>query len=199
MREKIVLYCKENLGLNIPIKIFETDDQGVSMRVGLGYDVHRLVDGRKLILGGETIPFEKGLLGHSDADVLVHAVCDSLLGAAGLGDIGHHFPDTSPEYKDADSMDLLRKCRTMINEIGLYPINLDATVFAEAPKLAAYKTKMEKNLSDALKVDPQRINIKATTTEGLGPVGRGEGIAAMCVVLIESRNLHGVSPAKDGL
>ncbi len=167
------------------------------MRVGLGYDVHKLVVGRKLILGGETIPFHKGLLGHSDADVLVHAVCDALLGAAGLGDIGDHFPDTSPEFKDADSMDLLRKCRAMIHGIDLYPINLDITVFAEAPKLATHKTKMEKNLADALKVVPQRINIKATTTEGLGPVGRGEGIAAMCIVLLERRDHHGISSMKE--
>jgi 2-C-methyl-D-erythritol 2,4-cyclodiphosphate synthase len=155
------------------------------MKIGMGYDVHQLVDGRKLVLGGETIVYEKGLLGHSDADVLVHAVCDALLGAAGLGDIGQHFPDTSPDYKDVYSLDLLVRTNEMINSKGLRLVNLDTTVLAQAPKLAPYKSKMEKNLARALKIDPKRINIKATTTEGLGPVGRKEGIAAMCVVLLE--------------
>lgn len=155
------------------------------MRVGMGYDVHRLVEGRKLILGGETIPHDKGLLGHSDADVLVHAVCDALLGAAGLGDIGDHFPDTSPDFKDACSIDLLVTTNAMIAARGLQPVNLDATVFAQAPKLGPFKSKMEKNLADALKMERERINIKATTTEKLGPVGRKEGIEAMCVVLLE--------------
>lgn len=155
------------------------------MKIGLGYDIHRLVGGRKLILGGEIIDHKKGLLGHSDADVLVHAVCDALLGALGLGDIGQHFPDTAPEYKDIYSIELLTRTNTMVKENGFYLVNLDATIFAQAPKLLPYRSKMEKNLADALKTDPQRINIKATTTEGLGPVGREEGIAAMCIVLLE--------------
>lgn len=158
------------------------------MKIGMGYDVHQLVDGRKLILGGETIAYEKGLLGHSDADVLVHAVCDALLGAAGLGDIGQHFPDTSPDFKNAYSIDLLVQTNEMVSSKGLRLVNLDSTVFAQAPKLGPYKSKMEKNLARALKIDPERINIKATTTEGLGYVGRKEGIAAMCVVLLEESN-----------
>ena len=133
------------------------------MRVGLGYDVHRLIEGRKLVLGGETIPHEKGLLGHSDADVVVHAACDALLGAAGLGDIGKHFPDTSPEYKDICSINLLIKTHAMLMEKGLKLVNLDATIFAESPKLEPYKSKMEKNLADALKSPFECINIKAKT------------------------------------
>lgn len=155
------------------------------MRIGQGCDMHQLVAGRRLVLGGEIIAFEKGLLGHSDADVLTHAVCDALLGAAGLGDIGNHFPDSSPDYKDIYSIDLLVRTHAMITEKGFRLVNLDATVFAQAPKLAPYRLKMEQNLAAALKTDKSRINIKATTTEGLGPVGRQEGIAAMCIVLLE--------------
>jgi len=156
------------------------------MRIGLGYDVHRLIEGRKLVLGGETIPHAKGLLGHSDADVVVHAACDALLGAAGLGDIGKHFPDTSPKYKDICSVNLLIKTHVMLMEKGFMLVNLDATIFAEAPKLEPYKSKMEKNLADALKSPFECINIKATTAEGLGAVGRKEAIAAMCIVLLEN-------------
>ena len=156
------------------------------MRIGLGYDVHRLIEGRKLVLGGETIPHEKGLLGHSDADVVVHAACDALLGAAGLGDIGKHFPDTSPEYKDICSINLLVKTHTMLMEKGLKLVNLDATIFAEAPKLEPYKSKMEENLADALKSPFECINIKAKTAEGLGAVGRKEAMAASCIVLLEN-------------
>ncbi len=144
------------------------------MRVGLGYDVHRLVVGRKLVLGGETITFEKGLLGHSDADVLTHAVCDALLGAAGLGDIGQHFPDTDPAYKDICSLELLDRTGRMLRQRKLAIVNLDVTVFAQAPKLAPF--------GGAICRD--RINIKATTTEGLGMIGAGDGIAAMCVTLL---------------
>lgn len=158
------------------------------MKIGMGYDVHRLVDGRKLILGGEAIAYEKGLLGHSDADVLAHAICDALLGAAGLGDIGLHFPDTSPAYKDVCSMNLLAKTNEMVISKGFHLVNIDTTVVAQAPKLGPYIAKMKKNIADALKVDTERINIKATTHEGLGPVGRMEGIAAMCVVLLEKAN-----------
>ncbi|MBR9979766.1 MAG: 2-C-methyl-D-erythritol 2,4-cyclodiphosphate synthase [Desulfatitalea sp.] len=159
------------------------------MRVGIGYDIHRLVAGRPLVLGGVTIPFEKGLLGHSDADVLVHAACDALLGAAGLGDIGRWFPDTDPRYKNVYSITLLRECRRMIGEQGYTLVNMDATVFAEAPRLANHHEGMRRTMAAALETDEGRINIKATTTEGLGQVGAGEGMAAMCVVLLEDARL----------
>ena len=155
------------------------------MRVGIGYDVHRLIEGRKLILGGVTIPFKKGLLGHSDADVLVHAVCDALLGAASLGDIGTHFPDSDPKYKNINSISLLQKTVVMVKGEGFEIENIDATVFAEAPKLFGHKAEMEANLVQAVQLDPKRVNIKATTTEGLGVIGKGEGIAAMVVALLK--------------
>jgi len=154
------------------------------MHIGLGYDVHKLVTGRKLILGGVTIPFEKGLLGHSDADVLVHAVCDALLGAAALGDIGQHFPDTDPKFKDISSLKLLAETRAMVSECGFAIGNIDTTIFAEAPKIGPYRKKMQQNLAAAVEVEPGCINIKATTTEGLGFVGKGQGIAAMCAALL---------------
>jgi 2-C-methyl-D-erythritol 2,4-cyclodiphosphate synthase len=154
------------------------------MRIGLGYDVHRLVVGRKLVLGGETIPFEKGLLGHSDADVLTHAVCDALLGAAGLGDIGQHFPDTDPAYKDICSLELLDRTGRMLRQRNLAIVNLDVTVFAQAPKLAPFRGAICRRLAGVLGVAADRINIKATTTEGLGMIGAGDGIAAMCVALL---------------
>ena len=155
------------------------------MRIGLGHDVHQLVPDRKLIIGGVAIPFEKGLLGHSDADVLLHAICDALLGAAGLGDIGRHFPDTDPAYKDIDSMKLLRATYDMVIRQGLNLVNIDATIFAQAPKMAPYRDRMIRNISSALGVTEDRINIKATTTEGLGLIGSGEGIAATSAVLLE--------------
>lgn len=155
------------------------------MRIGLGSDVHRLVPDRKLILGGETIPFDKGLLGHSDADVLVHAICDSLLGAAALGDIGMHFPDRDPAFKNIYSIELLKKTGLMIQQKGYTVLNLDATIFAERPKLSPYYEKMKKNIADTLQIKLDMVNIKSTTTEGLGFVGTGEGMAAMCVALIE--------------
>lgn len=155
------------------------------MRIGLGNDVHRLVPDRKLILGGETIPFHKGLLGHSDADVLVHAICDSLLGAAALGDIGMHFPDTDPAFKNIFSIELLKRTDLMIKQKGYKILNLDVTVFAEAPKLSPYYEKMKKNISDILQIKLDMVNIKSTTTEGLGFVGIGEGMGAMCISLIE--------------
>jgi 2-C-methyl-D-erythritol 2,4-cyclodiphosphate synthase len=155
------------------------------MRVGVGYDVHRLVNGHKLILGGIDIPFEKGLMGHSDADALIHAICDALLGAAGLGDIGVHFPDTDPTYKNISSMKILRKTVQMVLDKGFSIVNIDTVIFAETPKMSPYRLAMQTNIATAIKLDPDRINIKATTTEGLGIFGRGEGIGAMCVVLIQ--------------
>ena len=154
------------------------------MRIGIGYDIHQLKRGRRLVLGGVTIPFEKGLLGHSDADVLLHAVCDALLGAAGLGDIGLYFPDTDNEFKDMESIKLLDRTNKMIREKGFTIINIDSTIFAEAPKLSPYRKEMEINIAQTLEIDPCRINIKATTTEGLGVIGKGEGIGAMSVVLL---------------
>ena len=154
------------------------------MRIGVGYDVHRLVTGRPLVLGGITIPFEKGLEGHSDADVLVHAACDALLGAAGEGDIGRHFPDTDPRYKGIYSIRLLESTLTILRARGFSVVNLDAVVFAEAPKLQPYRDEMQATMARTMGIDPQRINVKATTTEGLGCIGRGDGIAAMCIVLL---------------
>ncbi len=153
-------------------------------RIGLGYDIHRLVPGRKLVLGGETIPFDKGLLGHSDADVLVHAACDALLGAAGMGDIGEHFPDTDPRYRDIYSIDLLTTVYNRISESGFSLVNMDTTIFAQAPRMSPFKAPMTMRMADSMSVDHRIINIKATTTEGLGVVGKGDGIAAMCVVLL---------------
>ena len=155
------------------------------MRIGMGYDMHRLVAGRRLILGGVEIPFEKGLLGHSDADVLTHAICDALLGAAGLGDIGCHFPDTDPAWADIESLKLLDQVRAMIR--GDWVIaNIDATVMAEEPKISPFREAMVSRLAAVLRLNRLQINIKATTLEGLGAVGRGEGIAAQCVVLLRS-------------
>ena len=159
------------------------------MRVGIGYDVHKLVAGRTLILGGIVIPFEKGLLGHSDADVLVHAICDALLGAAGMGDIGLHFPDTDPKFKGIASLKLLAATSDMIRSDRFAVVNIDATIFAEAPKIEAYRQDMRRNLARTLEIDPGCINIKATTTEGLGYVGRGDGIAAMSVVLLDQNEV----------
>jgi 2-C-methyl-D-erythritol 2,4-cyclodiphosphate synthase len=158
------------------------------MRIGIGYDIHRLVPGRKLVLGGVAIPYEQGLMGHSDADVVVHALCDALLGAAGLGDIGQHFPDTDPAYKNADSLQFLYHVRGRIAALGYDVGNADATIFAERPKITPYKKAMQAKLAQALMIAPEQINIKATTTEGLGVVGRGAGIGAMCVVLLEARH-----------
>ena len=155
------------------------------MRIGMGYDIHRLVSGRKLVLGGVTIPFEKGLLGHSDADVLVHALCDALLGAAGLGDIGLHFPDTDSKYKDISSLWLLSQTADKIRRNGFNLRNADATIFAELPKMAPYRNAMQQSLAQTLNVDFSLINIKATTAEGLGIIGRGEAIAAMSIVLVD--------------
>ena len=155
------------------------------MRIGHGYDVHRLVEGRKLILGGQEIPYELGLLGHSDADVLTHAVMDALLGAAGLWDIGHAFPDTDPAYAGISSLLLLERVMEMLHDKGLRVGNVDATILAQRPKLAAYIPAMRQALARTMGVDEAQVNVKATTEEGLGFTGRGEGIAAHAVALLE--------------
>ncbi|NOQ96426.1 MAG: 2-C-methyl-D-erythritol 2,4-cyclodiphosphate synthase [Desulfobacterales bacterium] len=151
-------------------------------RVGFGYDVHRLVEGKPLILGGVTIPNDKGLFGYSDADVLIHAVIDAILGALGKGDIGQHFPDSDPAYQGADSLTLLKKIVGLAHDKGLTVNNLDATIVAQKPKLSPYLNDMKERLSTVLQVDPDVLNVKATTTEGLGFCGREEGIAAYAVV-----------------
>lgn len=156
------------------------------MRIGHGYDVHKLAPGRKLILGGVDIPYHEGLLGHSDADVLAHAVMDALLGAAGLGDIGRHFPDTDLAYAGADSLKLLERVMELLDEAGYAVGNVDATVLAQAPKLAPHIPQMRQNLARVMGVDPGRVNVKATTEEGLGFTGAKEGIAAHAVALIET-------------
>ena len=156
------------------------------MRIGTGYDVHRLVEGRKLILGGVEIPYEKGLLGHSDADVLVHAIMDALLGAAALGDIGLYFPDSDPAYKGADSLQLARRVSEILAENGFLIENVDATVIAQAPRLRPYIDQMRQNIADALEVDLSQVSVKATTEERLGFTGRGEGISAQAAALITS-------------
>lgn len=155
------------------------------MRIGHGYDVHRLVEGRDLILGGVKIDWEKGLLGHSDADVLLHAVSDALLGAAGLGDIGRHFPDTDPRYKGADSLGLLREVYRKIAEKGFRVGNIDVTMIAQKPKLKDYIPQMQENIAAAVNVTPDRVNVKATTEEKLGFTGSGEGMACHAVCLLE--------------
>ncbi|CAH0120765.1 2-C-methyl-D-erythritol 2,4-cyclodiphosphate synthase [Paenibacillus sp. CECT 9249] len=154
------------------------------IRVGQGYDVHQLTEGRPCIIGGVTIPFEKGLLGHSDADVLLHAISDAILGALAFGDIGRHFPDTDERYKDADSLKLLQLVWAMAKEAGYRLGNLDATIIAQLPKMAPYIPQMREIIADALEADVSQINVKATTTEWLGFTGRGEGIAAQSVVCL---------------
>jgi len=155
------------------------------MRVGIGYDVHKLVENRPLILGGVNIPFDRGLLGHSDADVLVHAIMDAILGALGMGDIGQHFPDTDDKFKDISSISLLEQVGDMVKESGYSIGNIDSVIMAENPKMAPYLEKMKINISKALGIEPSMVNIKATTTEGLGFVGTGQGIAAKAVVLLK--------------
>jgi 2-C-methyl-D-erythritol 2,4-cyclodiphosphate synthase len=155
------------------------------MRVGFGYDVHPFVSGRPLILGGIEIPYLFGLKGHSDADVLVHAICDALLGAVAEGDIGRHFPDTDAQYRDIKSTILLKKVLTKVREKGFRPVNIDATVVAQKPKLSETIPRMVKEIADVLEIEAERVNVKATTTEGLGFTGREEGIAAYAVALVE--------------
>ena len=157
------------------------------MRIGHGYDVHKLVEGRRLVLGGVEISYDKGLLGHSDADVLLHAISDSLLGAAALGDIGKHFPDSDEKYKGADSLLLLREVAKILFDNGFCVVNVDSTVIAQQPKLAPFIDKMRQNIADALSIDVGAVSVKATTEEHLGFTGRGEGIAAHAIALIDKR------------
>ena len=156
------------------------------MRVGMGYDVHKLVEGRKLIIGGVNIPYEKGLLGHSDADVLTHAIMDALLGAAALGDIGKHFPDTDERYKGADSIQLLRHVKRLLDEQQYIVSNIDATIIAQRPKMAAFIPDMVTTIAEALGISENQVNIKATTEEGLGFTGSGEGISSQAICLLET-------------
>ena len=155
------------------------------MRVGMGYDVHKLVDGRDLILGGVKIPYEKGLLGHSDADVLLHAISDAILGAAALGDIGLHFPDTDERFKGADSLKLLNETGKLIKAEGYSVVNIDATIIAQAPKMRPHIDSMRKNIADALEIDINQVNVKASTEEGLGFTGAGLGIASNAIAMID--------------
>ena len=157
------------------------------MRIGSGYDVHKLAEGRDCIIGGVKIPYEKGLLGHSDADVLLHAIADALLGAAALGDIGRHFPDNDPQYKGADSRKLLSHVLVLILAEGYCIINIDATIIAQKPKMAPHIEQMRKNIAETLRIDLKQINVKATTEEGLGFTGAGLGIAASAVCLLEEK------------
>ncbi len=161
--------------------------KGKTMRIGMGYDVHKLVENRKLILGGVEIPYELGLLGHSDADVILHAIMDALLGAAGLGDIGKFFPDDDMAFKDADSIELLKEVGKKLNENGYEIGNIDGTIIAQRPKLAPYKDQMEKNVADALNIDVSQVCIKATTEEGMGFTGEGKGISSQAIALLVSR------------
>lgn len=156
------------------------------MRIGMGYDVHRLVEGRDMIIGGVKIPYEKGLLGHSDADVLLHAISDALLGAAALGDIGKHFPDSDPAYKGISSLILLQKVGELISEEGFFIENIDATIIAQAPKMRPHIDTMRKNIADALGIMIEQVNVKATTEEGLGFTGTGEGISSQAICLLTS-------------
>ena len=155
------------------------------MRIGQGFDVHALVAGRKLVIGGVEIPYARGLQGHSDADVLLHAICDALLGAAGLGDIGHHYPDSDPAYAGMDSRRILRDAGRKLSELKLKIVNIDATILAQEPRMAPYIPRMIGNIAADLQVAPAAINVKATTTEGLGFLGRVEGIGAQAVALLE--------------
>lgn len=154
------------------------------MRIGTGYDVHKLVEGRKCIIGGVEIPYEKGLLGHSDADVLLHAIMDALLGAAALGDIGKWFPDTDPEWEGADSLKMMERVGEMLSERGFLIENIDSTIIAQAPKMRPYIEQMRKNIADALKIELEQVSVKATTEEHLGFTGRGEGISAQAAALL---------------
>ena len=156
------------------------------MRIGTGYDVHRLVEDRALILGGVVIPYEKGLLGHSDADVLLHAIMDALLGAAALGDIGKHFPDSNEKYKGISSLELLREVKKLLDEELFIVENIDATIIAQRPKMAPYLQEMRENIAEVLQIDVSQVNVKATTEEGLGFTGEGLGIASQAVCLLES-------------
>ncbi|MBQ8639734.1 MAG: 2-C-methyl-D-erythritol 2,4-cyclodiphosphate synthase [Lachnospiraceae bacterium] len=168
------------------------------MRIGMGYDVHRLVEDRKLIIGGVEIPYEKGLLGHSDADVLLHAIMDALLGAAGLGDIGKHFPDNDPAYKGISSMLLLKKVGELLKEHAYFICNIDATIIAQRPKMAPYREQMRENVASMLGIDVDQVNIKATTEEGLGFTGSGEGISSQAICLLEKPEFYYEAPVYGG-
>ena len=159
----------------------------MTSRTGIGYDAHRFVRGRPLMLGGVHIPFSRGLEGHSDADVLLHAICDALLGAAALGDIGHHFPPGDPAFLNANSLDLLRQVQSMLDEAGFEPINIDASVICEEPKIGPHAAAMRSAISQATRLEISAVNVKATTNEGMGFIGRGEGIAALATATIQSR------------
>jgi 2-C-methyl-D-erythritol 2,4-cyclodiphosphate synthase len=163
------------------------EKKGPAYRIGMGYDVHPFAERRPLILGGLTIPYRQGLAGHSDADCLVHAICDALLGAISEGDLGRHFPDSDPRYKDVESLLLLKKVVEMAGRKGFRISNIDATIVAQAPQLAPYRPQMEEKIAQTVGVERGQVNVKATTTEGLGSIGRGEGIAAYAVVLVEKR------------
>jgi 2-C-methyl-D-erythritol 2,4-cyclodiphosphate synthase len=158
----------------------------MTIRTGIGYDVHRFVTGRPLRLGGVEIPFDRGLEGHSDADVLLHAICDALLGAGAMGDIGQHFPPSDPAYLNANSLDLLSKVRSMLDDAGLDVVNIDASVICEEPKIGPHASAMQLAIASATRIEPTSINIKATTNEGMGFIGRGEGIAAIAIATIQS-------------
>lgn len=164
------------------------------MKIGIGYDVHRLVEGRDLIIGGVHIPYYKGLLGHSDADVLSHAIMDAILGSAGLGDIGKHFPDADERFKDISSIELMRRVMELIEDTGYRIVNVDSIIMAEEPKMARFIPNMEENIAKVLKIGVEQVNIKATTVEGLGAIGAGAGIAAQAVVLIARDSIE-----KEGL
>ena len=170
----------------------------MKMRVGMGYDVHRLTAGRKLILGGVEIPYGKGLLGHSDADVLVHAVMDALLGAAALGDIGKHFPDTDPEYEGVSSIRLLEHVGRLLDEKGYVIENIDATIVAQRPKMRPYIEQMRENIATALRIETDQVNVKATTEEGLGFTGTGEGISSQAVCAVEKYTNYGSVDVTQG-
>lgn len=158
----------------------------MNLRIGHGYDVHQLAEGRKMVLGGVEIPFEKGILGHSDADVLLHAICDAMLGAAALGDIGKHFPDTDAAFKDISSTILLSKVDDLIRSKGFHVINIDSTIVLQKPKIGPYVDRMKNNISGVLNIDTNSVSVKATTSEGLGFIGKGNGIVAYAVVLLGS-------------
>jgi 2-C-methyl-D-erythritol 2,4-cyclodiphosphate synthase len=161
----------------------------MGFKVGQGFDVHALVDGRKLMIGGVDIPYPKGLLGHSDGDVLLHAICDALLGAAGLGDIGQHFPDTDGRYRGADSLELLREVGARVGALRFKVINLDATILAQEPRMAPHVPRMVQNIAAALAIATGQVNVKAKTTERLGYIGRGEGVAAEAIVLLAAADV----------
>lgn len=168
------------------------------MRIGMGYDVHRLTEGRDLIMGGVKIPYEKGLLGHSDADVLLHAIMDALLGAAALGDIGKHFPDSDPAYKGISSILLLEKVGDLLEQEKFLIENIDATIIAQAPKMRPYIDKMRENIANALKIDVTQVNVKATTEEGLGFTGTGEGISSQAICMLTSPYNYHMDPVNEG-